>query len=511
MVTTTKIIVSNKSALTKKYSPEKFNLILTALDSLITADRGKGIDTTLILMDDQVQMTKYSAIAVVNALDDQENKLAIDGLYKNLTPDYIMILGAQDIVPMQLLVNPITSDPDPNVPSDLPYCSNNPYSKIISDFKNPSRVVGRLPGVYRGSDPTPLITAIDKSSVLSSLTRDQYDSYFAVSTQVWGKSTATSVKNIFGNSTELYLSPTDGPNWSTALLENKVHFVNCHGSSYNSSWYGQQGNNYPEAVEAALINKKEVPGTIVAAECCYGAELYYPGGICNAYLVSNVSGFCGSTNVAYGPSEGNGEADLITQYFIINTLAGASTGRAMLQARQSYITNHSVLNNYDLKTIAQFLLLGDPSAHPVQAAEEDGMKRSKLFDPEHKSVQRKVRRQMLLESGEQLNENTRFTVISKAVKPSELVEEHLNQLVADLEIKDPILQSSIVSGGSKLRKMKSFIDLEEQVIHELSGQYKNDIEHITQIIGVIIVEQLGKVVSSKITYSKMNDDFRRSN
>jgi hypothetical protein len=57
---------------------------------------------------------------------------------------------------------------------------------------------------------------------------------------------------------------------------------------------------------------------------------------------------------------------LICQYFLESLLKGASLGRAMLEARQKYIGGWSVPTPYDYKTLAQFLLLGDPSIQPVE-------------------------------------------------------------------------------------------------------------------------------------------------
>ena len=112
-------------------------------------------------------------------------------------------------------------------------------------------------------------------------------------------------------------------------------------------------------------------GTVVAAECCYGAEIYDPRlaagqqGICQTYLEEGAYGFFGSTNIAYGPAIGNGAADLISQFFLREAITGSSLGRAELAARQAYVSGCGVMSPIDLKTLAQFLLLGDPSTHPV--------------------------------------------------------------------------------------------------------------------------------------------------
>ena len=80
-------------------------------------------------------------------------------------------------------------------------------------------------------------------------------------------------------------------------------------------------------------------GTVVAVECCYGAELYDPSdsdmqsGICSTYLRDGAYGYFGSSTIAYGPNQGNGQADLICQYFLDEVLNGASLGEATQRAR----------------------------------------------------------------------------------------------------------------------------------------------------------------------------------
>ncbi|CAN5159445.1 hypothetical protein BH09BAC2_BH09BAC2_13670 [soil metagenome] len=88
--------------------------------------------------------------------------------------------------------------------------------------------------------------------------------------------------------------------------------------------------------------------------------------IANTYFKNKAVAFTGSSTIAYGPAAGQGVADLITQYFIKNIIAGASTGRALLEARQKFIAvSGPHLDPYELKTLAQFYLPGDPAMQVV--------------------------------------------------------------------------------------------------------------------------------------------------
>src|SRR5262249_34556936 len=155
----------------------------------------------------------------------------------------------------------------------------------------------------------------------------------------------------------------------------RLHFINCHGATADPRFFGQrnsQSENYPVAHTARHLDGLVSKGTVVAAECCFGAELYDPSrfhhqtpGICYAYLVGGAYGFLGSSTISYGPSRGNARADLICRYFFEQLLLGASLGRALLEARQQFVLDTPLLHPSDLKTLAQFSLLGDPSIHPV--------------------------------------------------------------------------------------------------------------------------------------------------
>jgi hypothetical protein len=132
------------------------------------------------------------------------------------------------------------------------------------------------------------------------------------------------------------------------------------------------------ALDASLLPGTIGNGCIVSAECCYGAQLYAISsanpqtGICNVYLSNGAYGFFGSTTIAYGPASGNAEADLLCQYFLRYVLNGASLGRATLQARQQFVQDFTTagtsMSSVDLKTLAQFNLLGDPALQPIQGA-----------------------------------------------------------------------------------------------------------------------------------------------
>ena len=115
-----KIIVTNKGVLLKKYKSAGVEKITAALSALAEADEKKGLETTVVDLGDAGAMARYGGAAVGKAADRKANKLAVDAVCQAVRPDYLVLLGAADVIPHQRLTNP-AQDPDKYVYSDLPY------------------------------------------------------------------------------------------------------------------------------------------------------------------------------------------------------------------------------------------------------------------------------------------------------------------------------------------------------------------------------------------------------
>ncbi len=377
---TDKVIVTNLSALNKKYGDTGRQKIQNAVQDLIAADKTRGLITPFFSLDDLATMQQFNAAPVTIPTDPKQNKDAVDAIYKALAPDYILILGSIDIIPHQNLKNPMFStdqdgDPDKFAFGDLPYSCEFSYSQKPGDFFGPTRVVGRLPDITGVKDPQYLIDLLKIAATYKETDSEQYRPYFGISAEIWKDSTKSSISNIFGNSKDLKIVPPKGPKWDAPLLNRFAHFINCHGSLADSHFYGQPASGaerYPIALDATNLKNNVSEGTVAAAECCYGAQLFDPAqndgqsGICNTYLGNKAYGFFGSTTIAYGPSDSNDQADLICQYFLQSLLQGASLGRATLEARQKFINTADMSDPSNIKTIAQFNLYADPSVTPIK-------------------------------------------------------------------------------------------------------------------------------------------------
>lgn len=368
-----KVVVTHGGALRAKYGPKGLTAIRAALAKLTKADQRRGIGTRIVYLDDAAAMKKLKAVPVATATSPRAFKLAIDGVYAALRPDYLMILGAPDVVPHQDLHN-TADDDDARADGDLPYACDAAYSRNPADFVGATRVVGRLPDLTSADEPSHLLALLKTACEWQRRDAGEYASHLGLTAHVWRASTALSLDEIFGSHDGLLIAPPKGPEHPRALLQGRLHFINCHGATAAPEFYGEKSRKYPVAFSTQAIAGAIREGTVVAAECCYGGQLYDAATlaidmpICQSYLAQGAYGFLGSTTIAYGPSDGNGAADLLTQFFLINVLAGASIGRAALMARQQYVQRVAQMDPIDLKTLAQFCVYGDPSVHPVKEA-----------------------------------------------------------------------------------------------------------------------------------------------
>jgi hypothetical protein len=522
-----KIIVTNLSALKAKYKTVGAAKIKTACDQLIAADKKRGLATRIVNIDDAQTMKKLGGTAVTNRKDPAQNKRAIDAVYKKLTPDYILILGSIDVVPHQDMKNPVPADGAAHAAGDLPYACEKGYSRKPEDFVGPTRVVGRIPDLVGDTDPAYLIGLLKTASNFKTRPIADYNGYFAISAALWEGSTRMSLDSVFGFNDSLNLCPDKGPKWTPASLSKKLHFINCHGGTASPTFQGQKrkgkpGVTYPDAHDAALLKNMIVEGTVAAVECCYGAEQYdaklFADGktsISSAYLAGKAYGFFGSSTIAYGPADDNGAADLICQYFLKYVLEGASLGRAALQARQDFAQSSPNLDPMDIKTLAQFSLLGDPAVVPIKASSphlvatpkaKSNAKTStsaKFAPPDSKTIERGERRQQLFTKGTWLSKNQPVCSSTPDEGTSKAVEATMKDIASRANIKDPTMTSYSIkrksSPGASFAKSMTATAFHVAMPAETNGAKK---ESVSALVCVVAKEVDGRIVSYRELHSK---------
>jgi hypothetical protein len=216
-----KVIVTNLTALKTKYDLAGSQKVQTAVQDLITSDQRRGLVTRLYLLDDATSMKQVAAPEVTKVADPKQNKDAVDAICRALAPDYLMILGAIDVIPHQDLKNPMYSpsdDPDKLAFGDLPYAYEARYSQRVQDFFGATRVVGRLPDMTGAKDPQYLIALLNFAAKYKNSDASSYRSYCGISAEIWKNSSLLSVTSIFGNGSDLKTVPPSKDKWPPAFF-----------------------------------------------------------------------------------------------------------------------------------------------------------------------------------------------------------------------------------------------------------------------------------------------------
>lgn len=510
-----KIIVTNRSVLIGKYGPAGVKKITAALQKMIRADVKRNIDTKLIFIDDAREMRPSKGHAVTRHDNAQQVWHAIDALYTHYLPDYVMLLGAPDVVPHVPLHNPTAGDDDTIVPSDLPYACPGRYSLNVRQYLAPNRVVGRLPDLNGGTNVQYLLKLIDAAIHHQPQPRKFYDVYFAMGNASWRGSTQKTVTSIFGENKKLIFSPpvkVKNGLFTKQQLSPRLHFFNCHGGIEMPYFFGGKNATY-DAFYSENLKDHINPWTVAVAECCYGAMLYNPGEatdrdhdiwpIPNRYLYEGAIAYVGSTTTAYGPVSGQDDADLLTQFFIRSMRRGASCGRAFLEARHRFIEAVSPrIDPVQLKTLAQFILLGDPSVHPVAATSDDIDETLEAMTEVlfwAKREQRHTRREQLALRAAVIEMMATAAVPMKTRRLSKSLHQKVKQALHRFDFREECHETFSFAQPNLKGLTKKRSNMHVHVFSENRGKNKNGTSHVAMLT---VSEERGRIVKMIYRESK---------
>lgn len=470
-----KLSVTHGGRLRQKYGQEGADRIRTAISSWIQKDAERGITTVHLELDDAQALQDYGVPPISGAVTPRKVKAAIDALFRKLSPDYLVLVGSGDVIPFFEVPNPSFKpggDLDAIVPTDNPYACSRPFNASKREsYLIPDRVVGRIPDLPGKSDPTWLTDYLASAETWKLATVQDYADDLFVCCDAWKGSGNQCVQYLSRAAKRLLVSPPAG-DASKGLRRRhrtRLHMIKCHGAALDSRFYGQKGDDFPEALKSTSLQKRTVQGTVVGAMCCYGAALFDPADpaavrpgeppIPSVYLKQGAWGFGGSTTIAWVGVNSMLCADWVIASFLRGVMQGASLGRALLEGKQDLVRwINQQGRSPDLaeeKTLLQFLLLGDPSIHAIPEAlpavaaamslQATGVRvASPLGAPE----ERKARRAYRYDLGESL----RATLPQRTV--SEPIDENARRLAPSLE---NLMKDAGLEDGFKLESDKPLV------------------------------------------------------
>lgn len=381
-----KLSITCRKKLAAKYDQDALASIDAAVRAWIAADKARGLKTVHVAVDDAKALKPFKVPAIKGSVTAQKVKKTVDALVKKLNPDYIVLFGSTDVVPSFEVPNPSASEDDEStVPTDNPYASSQPFSRARrASYLIPDRVVGRIPDVPGSGDPAWLVSCLSVASSWQAGARNMYDKDLLVCCDTWEGGGRECVDYIGRDPSKLLLSPP--AKTASASVRGRhgarLQMIKCHGAGLDSQFYGQKGNSYPPVLSSVALQGRVQKKTVVGAMCCYGASVFDPQSdearapgeppIPSVYLRGGAYGFLGATNTAWVGPDSMMCADWVVAAFLKSVLSGASLGRATLESKQDFVRwtqqqGHG-LDAADEKTLLQFVLLGDPSIHPIRAS-----------------------------------------------------------------------------------------------------------------------------------------------
>ena len=382
---TIKLSITCRARLAKKYDAHALARIDKAIARWVAADDVRGIKTIHLAVDDAKAMKAFKVPPVKGSVTAAKVKKALDALVARLSPDYIVIVGADDVVPLFRVHNPSAEengDDDDVVPTDNPYACSKPFTaKVLASYLVPDRVVGRIPDLPGAADPAWLVDYLDHATTWAARPASAYAKGLLVCCDSWRGSGRECAKTLGQASKDLLVSPPIG-DASTQTRKRHgalLHMIKCHGTDQDSWFYGEKNGKFPDALRSPSLVGRTKRNAVVGAMCCYGANLFDPGGdatqhpnetpIPNVYLKQGAHGFLGSTTIAWVGPNTMMCADWIVTAFLKSAVSGASLGRAALESKQDFLRwlqqQGDEPDVADEKTLIQFVLLGNPSIHPV--------------------------------------------------------------------------------------------------------------------------------------------------
>jgi hypothetical protein len=387
------ILLTSRKRLSSIYGPEVLPKIDQAFQDILRSKRALNGWSAHLVDVDNAESLKPFGLNPVDPANAWQVKTLVAGIdlaigKKGEMIGALQIVGGHEVIPFHRLPNP-TDDDDPDVPSD------NPYASRDENYFVPEWPVGRLP---TPSDPQAafLLGLLRKMVEPSTLTRStlaqtlfaivrrllrpgaaRFRTGSACTAAVWKKASVEVFRPIASSSSMLVAPPANSGSLPGEFLTlPKYSYFNLHGLENGPQWLGQREakTKSPVDVEFPIVlnpgkvsNAGKAP-VVVFSEACYGANILQKGAgdaVSLAFLAAGTRALAGSTKISYGAAAAPLiAADLLGRLFLQNCQSGIPAGESLRLAKLAFAEEmnrrQGFLDPEDQKTLASFILLGDP-------------------------------------------------------------------------------------------------------------------------------------------------------
>lgn len=387
------ILLTSRKQLSSIYGASLLPKIDQCLQDLLRSKRSLGGWSAYLVDVDGAESLRPFGLEAADPANAWQVKTLLTGIHaalgrKNEKIGALLIVGGHEVIPFHRLPNP-TDDDDPDVPSD------NPYATRDENYFVPEWPVGRIPtppdsqasfllGVLRKAAETNAQTRVTFSQLFFSLVRrfirpaqGKFQSGSACTAAVWKKASMEVFRPIASSQSVLVAPPTDCSSLPAEFLTlPRYSYFNLHGLENGPQWLGQREakSKSPADVEFPIVlNPGKISGAgkapaVVFSEACYGANILKKGvgdAVSLSMLAAGTRALVGSTKISYGAAASPLiAADLLARLFLQNCQSGIPSGESLRLAKLAFTeeTNRrqGFLDPEDQKTLASFILLGDP-------------------------------------------------------------------------------------------------------------------------------------------------------
>lgn len=394
--------LSNKRPDTFQNGFDSYGIILTDTRKIAKKCRSTSNDILNIIKDYTHRLSKYGHQYIIFDYDasryqNQSWENCVDELSKfyhnqSITPEYLFIIGGDDIIPMPVFDNLSGVEVgDDDYESDVPYSYLETYDVETSIWDGSlyqyevKLFVGRLP-FGEDFEKRHLNSYFDK--VINALESDfRISNCFSLSAQSWQGASEEVLSGLELNQKFIDFSPAVSLNNVDEIFDTSsdILYFNLHGSDAfeQSQFFGDYGFQAIAPKQISNLQKYN----IIITEACYGAKFIgyrnHESMLLNS-LNKNTLAYIGSSRIAFGsPDSYIASADIIAQSVLRSLSKGYSMGSALSKARvdslqiveseyyddeydeDGFIFFTEMYDEYSLITALEFNLFGEPTLRAV--------------------------------------------------------------------------------------------------------------------------------------------------
>lgn len=365
------LIATVRAGIEREFGPDAYPAVADRLEQLLDRLAARAIEGHVAVLDDPVQLA-LAGLDALSSVSSGGTVRAVRAYAQRQDCDAVLLVGGHRILPMVEVLNPAVTpgyDPDRVVPTDLPYGADDDTPAAYVQCR---RIVSRLPSPRSGEldDLLALIDVVGRAEPAKS-------GGTAVVSREWQEAGARVAARIPG-SVRIRVAPhyeLDETHRDDLVC--RWLYVNLHGRPDHDEWqaFDESGPDFVKVMDPTSFSYPELAGSSMYCENCYGLKPLWnrSGETCiDAAFRHGLRSVVGATGLAYGAylTRGQGgdpgfleNADFLASAFFDGVSEALGAGDAFREARDRLVARSGgLLNRYQLKTLLQFQLLGDPTA-----------------------------------------------------------------------------------------------------------------------------------------------------